>query len=454
VDISREITLVKERYYSVQREMIKVGMVSLGCAKNLVDSEVMLGLMRDQGYTLTTDPAEADVIVINTCTFIEAATSEAIESILEMARYKKCGRCRSLVVAGCMGTRYAGQLLDEFPEVDAVIGSGEVPKIVAVMERALSGERFAAVGTPTFIYDDTWPRVLATPTHTAFVKIAEGCNHRCSYCVIPQVRGAYRSRSLSSTVAETKQLVAGGAKEIILIAQDTTLYGRDRYGRVRLAELLERLADIEQLHWLRLLYSYPDHLTDDVLRAMANRSNICKYVDLPLQHVSPSVLRGMRRRGDYATLSRLVDRVRELVPGVVLRTSMIVGFPGETQHDFDELCRFLNEKRLEHVGVFSYSREEGSPAAALPGQIPEEVKEERRRLAMELQRVISREKNAELVGEAVDVLVDRPGVGRTACQAPEVDGVSRIRGRSPHPGEMVRTRVVAASDYDLAVEVV
>lgn len=438
----------------MQRETIRVGMVSLGCAKNLVDSEVMLGLLREHGYTLTADPAEADAIVVNTCTFIEAATSEAIESILDMARYKECGRCRALVVAGCMGTRYADQLLDEFPEVDAVIGTGEVPQIGTAIEKALSGERFATAGTPTFIYDDTLPRVLATPKHTAYVKIAEGCYHQCSYCIIPQVRGAYRSRSFSSVVTEAKQLVAGGAKEVIIIAQDTTLYGRDRYGRRRLAELLDCLAGIEQLRWLRLLYSYPDHLTDDVLRTMADRSNICKYVDLPLQHVSSSILRGMRRRGDYATLSRLVDRIRELIPGVVVRTSIIVGFPGETQRDFDELCQFLHEKRLEHVGIFCYSREEGTPAATIPDQVPEEVKQERRRVAMELQRAISREKNRESVGNVVEALVDRPGVARTAGQAPEVDGVSRIRGQSPLTGEMIRARVVAASDYDLTLEVV
>ncbi len=435
-------------------ETIKVGMISLGCAKNLIDTEIMLGLMRDRGYTLTNDPAQADAIVINTCTFIEAATSEAIECILEMAQYKRRGRCRALVVAGCMGTRYASQLLDELPEVDAVIGSGEVPHITDVIDRALSGERLVLADKPTFIYDHTFPRVLTTPVHTAYVKIAEGCNHRCSYCVIPHVRGVYRSRSFSSVVLETERLVAWGAKEIILVAQDTTLYGRDRYGRLRLAELLDRLADIDQLAWLRVLYSYPDHLTDDVLQTMAKRENICKYVDIPLQHVSPDVLRRMRRAGDYETFSHLVDRIRELVPGVVLRTSMIVGFPGETQRDFEELCRFIEEKRLEHVGVFSYSREEGTFAADLPDQIADEVKQERRRIAMQIQQDISRAKNEELVGQVVDLLVDRPGVGRTMGQVPEVDGVSFIEGESPNPGEMVKARVIAVSgDYDLTVKV-
>jgi ribosomal protein S12 methylthiotransferase len=436
------------------RETIIVGMISLGCAKNLIDTEVMLGLTRDRGYTLTNDPAEADVIVVNTCTFIEAATSEAIDCILEMARYKTRGRCRALIVAGCMGTRYARQLLDELPEVDGIIGSGEVADITEVIERVLSGERFAAADKPTFIYDHTFPRVLTTPAHTAFVKIAEGCNHRCSYCIIPDVRGAYRSRSFSSVLLETERLVAGGAKEIILVAQDTTLYGRDRYGRMRLAELLDRLADIDGLSWLRVLYSYPDHLSDDVLRTMAKRDNICKYVDVPLQHVSHDVLRRMRRRGDYETFSHLVDRVRELVPGVVLRTSMIVGFPGETQRDFEELCQFIQEKGLDHVGVFSYSREEGTFAASLSDQVAEETKEERRRTAMQIQRAISAAKNQELVDHVVDLLVDRPGIGRTAGQVPEVDGVSYITGKSPDPGDMVQARVIATSgDYDLTVEV-
>lgn len=435
-------------------ERLSVGMISLGCAKNLVDSEVMLGLLHKQGYRLTVDPSQADIIVINTCTFIEAATSESIECILEMARYKQEGRCRALILAGCMGTRYGQQLLDGLPEVNAVIGSGEVPRIAEVAKRTLSGERFVLVEEPTFIYSDTTPRITATAPHLAFVKIAEGCNHRCSYCVIPQVRGAYRSRPLRSVVKETERLVAAGAKEIVLVAQDTTLYGSDLYGKPCLSELLNRLADIEGVHWLRLLYTYPESLTDEVLLTIASRRNICKYVDLPLQHVNHSLLRAMRRRGDYSSIGQLVDKIRALIPGVALRTSFIVGFPGETEEQFAELCAFLQEKRFDHVGVFCYSAEEGTPAASMPGQVSKEVQQERRHMAMEIQRKISRENNERLLAQVTEVLIDSPGVARTPRQAPDVDGVALVRGVCPRPGAIADARIVGARDYDLEVEVV
>lgn len=426
----------------------KVGLVSLGCAKNLVDSEVMLGLLQEAGYVVTADPKEADAIIVNTCTFIETATSESIDALLEMARFRQGGRCQALILAGCMGTRYGDQLLAELPEVDAVVGTNEVPHIAAVVARALAGERFTSVGAPEFIYSHLLPRIRATRPHTAFVKIAEGCDHRCAFCVIPKVRGAYRSRPMESVVAETRQLVNEGAKEVVAIAQDTTGYGRDLYGELRLAELLDRLADVDGLYWLRLLYAYPTHLSDDVLSVIANRSSICKYVELPLQHVNQRLLAAMRRGGNKDSLARLVDRVRERVPGVVLRTSFIVGYPGETEADFAELAAFVREQRFDHMGVFTYSQEEGTAAAMLPDQVDEATKQERRRVLMEMQQGISRQRNEQLVGQSTEVLVEGRGVGRIARQAPEIDGITYIQGANS-PGKVLRCRITAASDYDL-----
>ncbi|MGI6541994.1 MAG: 30S ribosomal protein S12 methylthiotransferase RimO [Limnochordia bacterium] len=435
----------------------KVGMVSLGCAKNRIDSEVMLGILRQQGFDLTADPLEADVIIVNSCTFIESATSESIDAVLEMAQYKERGRCKALILAGCMGSRYKEQLLAELPEVDAIIGTGDVGNVAAIAQRVLSGERFATTAEPLFLYDEQMPRLLTTSPHSAYVKIAEGCNHRCAFCVIPSIRGSYRSRPLNSIVAETRRLVRNGAKEIILIAQDTTWYGRDIYGESRLADLLRRVAAVEGLHWLRLLYAYPTHLSDDVLQVVAEQPNICKYVELPLQHVSDTVLRAMYRQGDGAYINRLIDRIRQIIPDVTLRTSFIVGYPGETEADFAALCDFVTEKRFDHVGVFTYSAEEGTPAAQMPHQIPQAVKEERRQRLLAIQQRISRAKNEGCVGQVTDVLVDRVTdsvcIGRTRRQAPEIDGITYVKGRRLQVGDMVRARILSASDYDLTAVV-
>ncbi|HHT27564.1 MAG TPA: 30S ribosomal protein S12 methylthiotransferase RimO [Firmicutes bacterium] len=432
-------------------------MVSLGCAKNRIDSEVMLGILRQQGFDLTADPLEADVIIVNSCTFIESATSESIDAVLEMAQYKERGRCKALILAGCMGSRYKEQLLAELPEVDAIIGTGDVGNVAAIAQRVLSGERFATTAEPLFLYDEQMPRLLTTSPHSAYVKIAEGCNHRCAFCVIPSIRGSYRSRPLNSIVAETRRLVRNGAKEIILIAQDTTWYGRDIYGESRLADLLRRVAAVEGLHWLRLLYAYPTHLSDDVLQVVAEQPNICKYVELPLQHVSDTVLRAMYRQGDGAYINRLIDRIRQIIPDVTLRTSFIVGYPGETEADFAALCDFVTEKRFDHVGVFTYSAEEGTPAAQMPHQIPQAVKEERRQRLLAIQQRISRAKNEGCVGQVTDVLVDRVTdsvcIGRTRRQAPEIDGITYVKGRRLQVGDMVRARILSASDYDLTAVV-
>lgn len=440
---------------------IKVGMVSLGCAKNLVDSEVMMGLLARAGCELTQDPQSADVLVVNTCTFIGPAKEESIDTILEMARYKEVGNCKALIVAGCMGTRYKEELMEAMPEIDAVIGTGEIDQIPEVVQRVLGGETFAQVGTPTFLYDHTLPRIRATRPHTAFIKISEGCNHPCAFCIIPAVRGRHRSRPIESIVDEAKRLADEGVREVVLIAQDTTWYGRDLYGEFKLAELLARLARIEGIDWFRLFYAYPTHLSDAILDVIAAEPKLCKYIELPLQHASDRMLKAMRRKGDRAHIDRLIERIRARIPDVTLRSSFIVGFPGESDADFEELLTFLREVRFDHVGIFAYSQEEGTPAAQMPGQIPEEVKAERRHLAMELQRSISREINLSLVGQVFPMIVDGPSeesdlvlVARGERQAPDIDGVTYIANKPVRPGEIVPVRVLEGHDYDLVGEVV
>lgn len=446
---------------SLSASPIKVGMVSLGCAKNLIDSEVMMGLLGRAGCELTHDPSEADVLVVNTCTFIGPAKEESVDTILEMARYKEEGKCKALIVAGCMGTRYKEQLMEAMPEIDAVIGTGEVDQIPAVVQRVLGGEKLVQVGTPSYIYDHTAPRVRATLPHTAFVKISEGCNHPCAFCIIPAVRGRHRSRPMESIVDEVKRLADEGVREVVLVAQDTTWYGRDLYGEYKLAELLRRLAKVEGIDWLRVFYAYPTHLSDEIIDVIADEPKICKYIELPLQHASDRVLRRMRRKGDRALIDRLIEKIRARIPGVTLRSSFIVGFPGETDEDFEELLSFIQQVRFDHVGVFTYSREEGTPAAELDGQLPEEVKLQRREAVMEAQRAISRAINRSLVGKVFPMLVDGPSsesdlvlVARGQRHAPEIDGVTYIANKWVDPGQMVDVRIVEAHDYDLVGEVV
>lgn len=440
---------------------IRVGMASLGCAKNLVDSEVMLGLLARHGCELVQEPEEADVLVVNTCSFIGPAKEESIETILEMAQYKKVGKCRALIVAGCLGTRYKDELMEEMPEIDAVIGTGEVDQIPRVVQRVLQGERFSQVGLPTFLYDHKAPRLRTTLPHTAFIKISEGCNHPCAFCVIPSLRGRHRSRPVESIVEEARRLAEEGVREVVLIAQDSTWYGKDLYGEFRLAELLRRLARVDGIEWFRLFYAYPTHLSDEVLDVIATEPRFCKYIELPLQHASDRMLRAMRRRGDRAFIDRLIEKIRARIPGVTLRSSFIVGFPGETEEDFKELLAFIKEVRFDHVGIFTYSQEEGTPAASFPDQLPEEVKAERRALAMETQRHISRAKHEELVGKTFNMLIDGPSaesdlvlVARSQRQAPDVDGVTYVANRFVERGRFVPVRVVEAHDYDLVGEVV
>jgi ribosomal protein S12 methylthiotransferase len=451
-------------------------MISLGCPKNLVDSEVMLGLAQQAGHELTRDASDADVLVVNTCAFIDKAKQESIDTILEMAELKKSGRCTRLVVAGCMAERYRDELKAQIPEIDAVIGTGELPEIVsaigdhavtvpllrsngeAIRSRAL---RLQPRGLPTYIYDSDTPRLLATPRHYAYVKIAEGCDYKCAFCIIPKLRGQYRSRSADSIVREAEALAGRGVKELLLISQDTTFYGIDRGERGALARLLRRLDTVEGLEWIRLLYLYPTTITDDVLDAIAASGKVCRYIDLPLQHASDAVLGRMKRPGTRAGYERLLDRIRERLPGVTLRTTFIVGFPGETDSDFAQLQEFVEAVRFDHVGVFTYSHEEGTSAHALDDTVPARVKKSRQSQLMRTQRRIVARAQKKRIGSRVRLLVDGPAEhelvlrGRLEGQAPDIDPVVYLTNCDPAElasGTMIDAKVVGAREYDLIAQ--
>lgn len=438
-----------------------VGMVSLGCEKNRVDAEIMMAALEKAGFVLKDDAALADVAIVNTCGFIEAAKQESIEEILELARLKEEGKIRALVVTGCMAERYREEIRRELPEADAVVGIGANGEIAEIVRQTLEGEK-----PEIFLEKERLPlegdRVCSTPSYFAYLKIAEGCDNRCSYCAIPLIRGRYRSRTMESIVAEAEKLAAAGAKELILIAQDTTRYGKDLYGRYALPELLEKLCAIEGPRWIRLLYCYPDAITDELLDVIAREKKIVKYIDLPLQHCSQRVLRAMRRAGSREELTALIRKMRERIPGLVLRTTMIAGFPGETQEDFDELCAFADEIGFERLGCFAYSQEEGTPAAELPDQLPKEEKERRRDILMEQQSLAMQRWGESRVGMTVDVLVegfDRYAecwFGRSAADAPDVDGkiFFPASGRRPRFGEFRKVKITDCMDCDLIGEIV
>ena len=437
---------------------MKAGFVSLGCAKNLVDTEVMLGLMQQHGIELTPNPADADILIVNTCAFILSAKEESITTILNLAEYKE-GRCRSLIVAGCLGQLYGQQLLDEMPEVDAVIGTGAWNRIIEAIEETLSGRRVVLIGERPIIYNAKTPRLRTTPNYTTYVKIAEGCNNRCSFCSIPLIRGRQISRPIKDIVAEVEQLSSQGVKEINLIAQDTTAYGIDIYGRPQLVELLRELVKVD-VHWIRILYAYPRRFTDELIDLIAAEPKICKYVDLPLQHASNKILKLMNRPDTRESIEELLSKIRERIPGVAIRSTFIVGFPGETEEDFQELKTFLQTQQLDKVGVFTYSREEDTAAYDLPDQISEEVMQERYHDLMSMQSLISQELNESLEGQELEVLIENrdeevPEVvaGRSYRDAPEVDGLVYIEndGRSK-AGDIVKVKVLAGFVYDLAAE--
>lgn len=436
---------------------MKVGFVSLGCPKNLVDSEVMMGELVSRGHQLTHRPDEADVLVVNTCSFIDPAKKESIDTILEMAEYKKVGRAQKLIVAGCLVERYRGDIQKDLPEVDAVIGVNELQRIADVCE----GVAEPANPFEPYLYHDLTPRVLSTPRHYAYVKIAEGCDHPCTFCVIPQYRGAFRSRRFESVVSEAARLFRQGVREINLIGQDTTCFGEDLGLQDGLAVLLARLARIETPHekWIRFLYAYPNKVTQRLLDTLAGHEALVKYIDMPLQHSSAGVLRRMKRGASGEIFLKLIERIRRTIPGVAIRTSMIVGFPGETERDFDTLCQFVQEARFDRLGVFSYSDEDTSASYGLDGKVDGRTIYNRRRRLLAIQRRISRTRNRALVGQETQVLVEgiskETGLlweGRLPSQAPEIDGVTLINdyeGAPPQPGQIRRLRITEAHDYDL-----
>jgi len=453
---------------------MKIGLISLGCPKNLVDSEVMLGLAQQAGHELTQDAASADVLVVNTCAFIDSAKQESIDTILEMAQHKKDGACRRLIVTGCMAERYRDELKKEIPEIDAVLGTGQVPEIVGAIAGGAAGRpegrplHFVRSGQslfpnpqslPTYIYDAETPRLLATPKHYAYVKIAEGCDYKCAFCIIPTLRGAYRSRPSDSIVREARMLAARGVKELLLISQDTTFYGIDRQERGALAKLLRELNAVDGLEWIRLLYLYPTTIGEETLAAMAECDKVCNYIDLPLQHASNGVLTRMKRPGTRQTYDRLLSRVRERVPGVALRTTFIVGFPGETEADLEELAGFITDHAFEHVGVFTYSHEEGTSAYQLEDDVPATTKRARRSRVMGLQKRLVQTRQRARVGERARILVDGPSSdhelvlkGRLATQAPDIDASVFLTECDPsafRPGDFAEVEIVGAREYDL-----
>ena len=437
---------------------MKAGFVSLGCAKNLVDTEVMLGIMQEHGIELTANPADADILIVNTCAFILSAKEESITTVLNLAEYKS-GKCRSLIVAGCLGQLYKRELLDEMPEVDAVIGTGAWNRIMEAIEETLSGRRVILIGEREIIYDAKTPRIRTTPNYSAYVKIAEGCNNRCAFCSIPLIRGRQISRTIEDIKSEVEKLASQGVKEINLIAQDTTAYGTDIYGKPKLVELLRELVKVD-VHWIRILYAYPRRFSDELIDLIAAEEKICNYVDLPLQHASNKILKRMNRPDTRESMTALIKKIRAKIPGVAIRSTFIVGFPGETDEDFLELKNFLQEQRLDKVGIFTYSREENTAAYDFPDQVPEEVMQERYHDLMSIQSLISQECNESLEGQELEVLIEGRDeevsevvAGRSYRDAPEVDGLVYIEndGRS-EAGDLVRVKVLAGFVYDIAAE--
>jgi ribosomal protein S12 methylthiotransferase len=435
-----------------------VSLVSLGCPKNLVDSEVILGLLSKAGYSLTSRPSEAQIIIVNTCSFIQDASREAIETILNLARYKEKGPCRVLVVSGCLPQRYGKKLEKEFPEVDLFVGTGDFQNLPEILSKNRKAKSFLC--KPTFLYDEKTPRILSTPSFYAYLKIAEGCSNLCTFCTVPKIRGPYRSRRMRSVLQEARRLVDQGVQEIILIAQDTTAYGWDLHDGTSLEELLKGLIRVDRLHWIRVLYSYPkpEYFNEDFLKLMAREKKICPYLDLPVQHIDDEILKRMGRRSRSHEIYNLLQKIRTAIPEVSLRTSLIVGFPGEKEKHFRALLDFVEKVQFDHLGAFKYSPEEGTPASRLAGSVPESVKEERLGVLMDLQKRISLKKHRGLVGRRMEVLVEgqdrqrRFLRGRLKTQAPEIDGSVFLKGKAK-PGDWAEARITRALPYDLISQI-
>lgn len=438
---------------------MKILFISLGCDKNLVDSEEMLGLLNSRGYTFTDDETEADVIIINTCCFINDAKEESVQTILEMAEYKKTGKCKALIVTGCMAQRYKQEILDEVSEVDQVLGTTAYEKIVEAVDEALAGSRGVEEKPLFYLPQTDAKRMVTTGGHYAYLKIAEGCNKCCTYCIIPKLRGRYRSVPMERLIEQAKELAAQGVKELILVAQETTVYGVDLYGKKSLHLLLEQLCRISGLRWIRILYCYPEEIYEDLIQTMKREEKICHYLDLPIQHASDAVLRRMGRRTTRADLEQIVTHLREEIPDIVLRTTLIAGFPGETEEQHQEVMEFIDEMEFDRLGVFTYSQEEDTPAASMPDQIDEETKLNWQEELMELQQEIAFDRAEERTGSVVTAMIEGKVadedayVARTYGDAPNVDGLLFVQtAEELNSGDFVRVRITGAVEYDLIGE--
>lgn len=434
---------------------MNIGMISLGCAKNQTDAEIMLGLLAEKGYDFVQDPAEADILIVNTCGFIESAKQESIDSILEMAEYKE-GRCKLLIATGCLAERYYMDFAEELPEVDAVVGTGDFHKIAEIIDRAFAGEKPVECGHKDYTHEEGLPRVLTTPEYTAYLKIADGCDNNCTYCVIPMIRGRFRSRRIEDICAEAERLAENGVKELILIAQDTTRYGKDIYGESSLDKLLAELCKVQGIEWIRVHYFYAEAVTESLIKVMAENPKICRYVDMPIQHINNRILRKMARRTTREETIEKIELIRKYMPDSVIRTSIIVGFPGETEEEFEELYEFIKNIRFDRMGVFAYSKEEDTPAADFADQIDEEIKEQRRDRLMSLQQKISLENNMKKIGTKTEVLIEGYDAdnfmyfGRSRGDSIGVDGLVYVASEEElFEGDIVSVEILDASEYDL-----
>ncbi len=443
----------------------KISFVSLGCDKNLIDSEIMLGLIDECGYIITDDFTQADIIIVNSCGFIMDANQEAIDKILEVADNKKDGACKGIIVTGCMAQRYKNEIFESLPEVDAVVGTGDFEKIGDVIKAILDGQKQIQLVTDrdhTILEENSYKRIVTTTGGFGYLKIAEGCDNHCTYCTIPSLRGKYRSRTLPSLVREAEILAEKGVRELILIAQDVSLYGKDIYGEQQLHILLKRLSGIEGIHWIRLLYCYPENIYPELITEMASNPKVLHYLDMPIQHSTDKILKRMGRKSDRASLVRVINDLRTAMPDICLRTTLIVGFPDETQHDFDELCDFIGEIKFDRLGVFTYSREEGTPAYDLPNQIDEEIKQQRKEYILDLQKNISAEICEGYIGKELEVIVegrlqdeDDVYCARSYRDCYEIDGFVFFNSKEDLiAGDFYRVRVTSAGDYDLIAELI
>lgn len=437
------------------KDMYNIGLVSLGCAKNQTDAEIMLGILANDGFNITYNPSEADIIIVNTCGFIESAKRESIDAILEMAQYKD-GRCKCLIASGCLAERYSNDILLELPEVDAIVGTGDYDKIAEVIRAAVKGEKKVVCGHKDRTPEERLPRILSTPPYVAYLKIADGCDNNCTYCAIPMIRGKFRSRRMEDIVDEAKSLAESGVRELILIAQDTTRYGKDLYGKYSLDKLLEELVKVEGIEWIRVHYFYPEAITDSLIETMAKHDKICNYIDMPVQHANNYILRRMARRTTRGEMLGRINMIRKKMPDCTIRTSIIVGFPGETEEHFNDLYEFVKEARFDRMGVFTYSQEEDTPAADFDGQLDEDIKNDRLDRLMTLQQGISLELNREKLGAVLEVIVEGYDeesflfYGRSRGDSIDVDGrVYFATEREVQAGDIIKVKILDADEYDL-----